>query len=151
MIDDLRDLLGNLSKAYRAKNISERDLEHRLLEIISHELQHQKMDNPTWLKAFSEAEGNDSKAKAYYIRYRLRRLHDDVLLAQMAEHTERSANRVKAVEETQRLAKERRKREAAVEREKSLRAGRFILFFLIILGTGVLSFLVFFHLFSVIR
>lgn len=78
MIDHLKELFRQASDEFKRQQISERELEHRLLELISDEIDNGEMDRGTWLKAFSESEGSNDKAQALYIRYRLQRLTDEI-------------------------------------------------------------------------
>lgn len=79
MIDNLQSFLSGLADNYRTSEIDKRELEHRLLELIADEIDNNTVDRATWLKAFSEAEADERRSKALYIKYRRERLMDQIV------------------------------------------------------------------------
>jgi len=91
MIEDLQRVLGEISDKVAARKINERELEDRLLELIGSELENKQYDESSWLRAFSDAEGNNERAKALYVKYRLRRMKDQVARRQMESNAQLAA------------------------------------------------------------
>ncbi|KZY55401.1 hypothetical protein A3736_01880 [Erythrobacter sp. HI0063] len=148
MIENLRELLGNLSRGYRAKTISERELEHRLLERISYELDQKEMDRAIWLKAFSEAEADESKAKALYIRHRLRRLQDEVSVIQLKDASERATTyRQVQLKEREERAQERKRKESENREQFLSNLSSMLMVCFILLATAATSFFIFYQIF----
>lgn len=83
MISQLQSIADNLLDAFAKHQLSARELEHQLLELIAMEIQQKQLDRATWVKAYSEAEGNRARTEAVYIKLRLRRLMDKVRSAQL--------------------------------------------------------------------
>lgn len=108
MLDNLQQFLTGLADNYRANEIDKREIEHRILEAIADEIDNNSLDRATWLKAFSEAEADDAKAKALYIKYRKERLLDqlDAIHIQLKRENGRR----------QQQAKEAQRQNAAAER-----------------------------------
>lgn len=79
----INQLLSDLSDKLRSREIDKRELEHRLLQAIAVEIDEDQMDRATWLKAFSESEGNADKTKALYVKLRLQRLLDQIAFLEM--------------------------------------------------------------------
>ena len=52
-----------------SKNISE-DIDKKIASIVRKELKNENYDDECWLKAFKKADGDDQKAKAFYIDFR---------------------------------------------------------------------------------
>ena len=52
-----------------SKNISE-DIDKKIASIVSKELKSENYDDDCWLKAFKKADGDEQKAKAFYIDFR---------------------------------------------------------------------------------
>ena len=52
-----------------SKNISE-DIDKKIASIVSKELKNSNYDDECWLKAFKKADGDEQKAKAFYIDFR---------------------------------------------------------------------------------
>ena len=52
-----------------SKNISE-DIDKKIASIVRKELKSENYDDDCWLKAFKKADGDEQKAKAFYIDFR---------------------------------------------------------------------------------
>lgn len=83
MLDNMQQFLRGLAENYRKNEIDQRELEHSLLEIIAAEIDENQLDRAVWLKAFSEAQADEPKAKALYIKFRKERLMDQVTAVSM--------------------------------------------------------------------
>ena len=47
-------------------------------EKVAYEIERGEIIKPLWAKAFEKANGNDSKAKAFYIKYRVKQLLSEI-------------------------------------------------------------------------
>lgn len=72
----ISNLVENLADKVRRREISKRELEYHLFEIVGDEMGRSELDQPTWLKAFSESEGIKERADALYLKLRVQRLLD---------------------------------------------------------------------------
>ena len=52
-----------------SQNISE-DIDKKIASIVTKELKNENYDDECWLKAFKKADGDEQKAKAFYIDFR---------------------------------------------------------------------------------
>jgi hypothetical protein len=97
------------------EDTSRREVEDRLYAIISEEIQSQNFDRIAYMRAFEAAEGDHSKTEAYYIRFRMVRLRDEML------RESASAARETARKEEARVAAEREKEKTEVRRREDAR------------------------------
>lgn len=62
------------SQDIQSPNISSYAVEDQLYAVVADELAAGSIEKGAWTQAFSEADGNDAKAKAFYIKIRVRQL-----------------------------------------------------------------------------
>jgi predicted DCC family thiol-disulfide oxidoreductase YuxK len=102
-------------------------------EFVAEELKSQKLHNGTWLRAFSDALGNDNVARAFYIKYRVADLEAELikkaereLAIQVKANKEHQAElrRIAAQELATQEKEKKELKEAAEKAEKDRQAVR---------------------------
>ncbi|WP_444891211.1 hypothetical protein [Microbulbifer sp. DLAB2-AA] len=71
-------------EAFKKHSAATRIVEEQLYEIVVEELAQGLRRNGLWAKAVANANGQDEKAKALYIQYRVQSLKDELELARQA-------------------------------------------------------------------
>ena len=132
------------------KTSEERLAEDWVYEKVAEEIERNDLRKGLWLKASSEAMGDDKKARAIYVKLRVRQFVDELELAEKIEKEQKQAaldeaHRRAAEEEARALAaKNKANIEEADESEKRRRENElfifgFLLFLMICMFIAVIS------------
>ena len=65
------------------QNLSGRQAEDLLYNLVMAEISEDDLDPVAWAKAFEEAEGEEQRSKALYLKHRIRRIKDDILAVEL--------------------------------------------------------------------
>ena len=121
------------------KTSEERLAEDWVYEKVAEEIERNDLRKGLWLKASSEAMGDDKKARAIYVKLRVRQFVDELELAEKIEKEQKQAaldeaHRRAAEEEARALAaKNKANIEEADESEKRRRENELLFGFLLFL------------------
>ena len=123
MFDDIQ------RKFSKTKKFLDDEKLYSFYELVSNEIQSGIKDEGVWAKAFSEAAGDEQKAKAKYIELRVERLvntHTAALKLKEQEELEkiRQSDFQKQAKIEQQKAKQKAKTESKQESKKESRANR---------------------------
>ena len=92
--------------------------DERFYDEVARELQDRTLIAGLWTRAFAETNGDNDKARALYIRYRVAQLAQ--LELDKAQNMERERLEQKAAEEQERETRKKRDREHAQESEREM-------------------------------
>ena len=65
------------------QNLSGRQAEDLLYNLVMAEISEDDLDPVAWAMAFEEAEGEEQRSKALYLKHRIRRIKDDILAVEL--------------------------------------------------------------------
>ena len=99
------------AKIHAAKS---RAQEASLYELVANELEHGLGDKGIWAKSIAECDGDESKAKAKYLKLRVQALRDEIAILDDAQAQVKSA----AARRLEDDAKERKRYERLLELSK---------------------------------
>ena len=66
-----------------SQNLSGRQAEDLLYNVVMAEISEDDLDPVAWAMAFEEAEGQEQRSKALYLKHRIRRIKDDILAVEL--------------------------------------------------------------------
>jgi hypothetical protein len=95
---------------FKRQNAAARLIQERLYEIVVDELQNNVKRNGLWAKAFANSDGNESKAKALYISYRVRSLKDESQISEALREQKAKDALIRKQQEREHEANETRQR-----------------------------------------
>lgn len=78
----------SLFDKFKIQNAAARLIEEQMYEFVVEELQNGIRRNGLWAKALANSQGDESKAKALYISYRVQSLKDESKIAEIILPTE---------------------------------------------------------------
>lgn len=106
---------------YRRNSAAARILEEQLYEQVVNELSSGHKRNGLWAKAFVDSGGEDEKAKALYIKYRVQSIKDECELYKVTKEQEEIHSMQKVEEENRREEQDRQNKkfyEESIEKKK---------------------------------
>jgi hypothetical protein len=83
-------------------------MDQRFYDQVAAEIEARQLDKGMWVRAFSEASGDDIKAKAVYISLRVAQLEAEARAAQAAKQAEEVQAKAHAQEELRKKQRENR-------------------------------------------
>jgi hypothetical protein len=83
----------NIFAKLKRKNAAARLIDEQMYEIVVEELQSGVRRNGLWAKALAKSQGDESKAKALYISYRVQSLRDESEIAEAMQEYEAEESR----------------------------------------------------------
>lgn len=96
----------------------ERLIEEQLYAQVAEELASGNLCDGLWIKAISESDGSEFKAKSLYIRYRVQAIKDETVVASRLREAQKTALEKESREKQRDLAeRERQYREGVIFRE----------------------------------
>ena len=87
-----------LFKKYKQQSALNRAQEERLFAFVLEELENSQIKPGLYAQALVEAEGNDQKARAAYIKLRVQALKDEFTIQQIVDEAYRSATKNKTID-----------------------------------------------------
>ena len=101
-------------------DLGERLSEDRLYEVVIDEIEREEFDSVAKAKALEEAEGDKDKARAFYIKHRVRRIRDLIAEEKIAKEAERiRAEEAKLKAKQEKLDAEKRAARLMKEEEQA--------------------------------
>jgi hypothetical protein len=92
----------------RGETIDKSFMDQRFYDQVAAEIESRQLDKGVWVRAFSEASGDDTKAKAVYIALRVAQLEAEARAAQVAKQAEEAEAKAHAQEELRKKQRENR-------------------------------------------
>jgi|TARA_R110000787_G_scaffold13751_5_gene42861 hypothetical protein len=94
---------------FKTQSIGARLIEEKLYEVVANELQNGVRRNGLWAKALAKSQGDESKAKALYISYRVQSLKDESEISEARkEHELEESRRIHQEQQYQEQKKKER-------------------------------------------
>jgi hypothetical protein len=107
----------NIFDKLKIQNAATRLIEEKLYETVVDDLQNGLRKNGLWAKAFAKSYGDESKAKALYISYRVQSIKDEINITESVreQETDELQRRYQKQEQQEKEREENRKREQEID------------------------------------